>query len=241
MFQWHRGGENDSVPGADHGCQASEGGAAAGGGKVCGEEQPAWNVSNLGEEGCGREGHRSGRDRTVHTGSGEEATNQPVWAAERRARGPHPAGPSCWRHHHLTGLQLPRLVATNTRPYLHSKNLNFFILIDRNNCDISVSSGTDSEIQLLKEVPLYNDVMLPSTSDKVALPLSPLPPTEPLHVSITTPEDAKAKCFTPASSATPASSSVVRPGLPQSLRMILYGHRLVCTEKVVNFYLFSSF
>uniref|UniRef100_A0A3Q3GP29 Hypoxia-inducible factor 1-alpha n=1 Tax=Labrus bergylta TaxID=56723 RepID=A0A3Q3GP29_9LABR len=37
-----------------------------------------------------------------------------------------------------------------------------------------------SEIQLLKEVPLYNDVMLPSTSDKLALPLSPLPSSEPL-------------------------------------------------------------
>uniref|UniRef100_A0A3Q3GPC3 Hypoxia-inducible factor 1-alpha n=1 Tax=Labrus bergylta TaxID=56723 RepID=A0A3Q3GPC3_9LABR len=33
-------------------------------------------------------------------------------------------------------------------------------------------------IQLLKEVPLYNDVMLPSTSDKLALPLSPLPSSE---------------------------------------------------------------
>lgn len=38
-------------------------------------------------------------------------------------------------------------------------------------------------MQLLKEVPLYNDVMLPSTSEKLVLPLSPLPPSEPLHVS----------------------------------------------------------
>lgn len=73
-----------------------------------------------------------------------------------------------------------------------------------------MSSGIDSEIQLLKEVPLYNDVMLPSTSDKLALPLSPLPPSEPLHVTTTTSEDAKEKCYTPASSPTPTSSSVVR-------------------------------
>uniref|UniRef100_A0A6Q2YGS8 Hypoxia-inducible factor 1-alpha n=1 Tax=Esox lucius TaxID=8010 RepID=A0A6Q2YGS8_ESOLU len=38
-------------------------------------------------------------------------------------------------------------------------------------------SSPDSDV-LLKEVPLYNDVMLPSTSDKLALPLSLLPPSE---------------------------------------------------------------
>uniref|UniRef100_A0A3B5A7I2 Hypoxia-inducible factor 1-alpha n=1 Tax=Stegastes partitus TaxID=144197 RepID=A0A3B5A7I2_9TELE len=53
-------------------------------------------------------------------------------------------------------------------------------------------SCPDSEIQLLKDVPLYNDVMLPSTSDKLALPLSPLPPSEPLSITSTTSEDAKA-------------------------------------------------
>ncbi|XP_026800151.1 hypoxia inducible factor 1 subunit alpha b isoform X2 [Pangasianodon hypophthalmus] len=37
----------------------------------------------------------------------------------------------------------------------------------------------DSEMQLLKEVPLYNDVMLPSTSEKLPLPLSPLAPSDP--------------------------------------------------------------
>lgn len=36
-------------------------------------------------------------------------------------------------------------------------------------------------MQLLTDVPLYNDVMLPSTSDRLALPLSPLPPSEPAH------------------------------------------------------------
>ncbi|KAL3049214.1 hypothetical protein OYC64_008647 [Pagothenia borchgrevinki] len=56
-------------------------------------------------------------------------------------------------------------------------------------------SCPDSEIQLLKEVPLYNDVMLPSTSDKLALPLSPLPPYEPLHVSTISSEAAKAESF----------------------------------------------
>lgn len=40
-------------------------------------------------------------------------------------------------------------------------------------------NSSESEIQLLKEVPLYNDVMLPSTSEKLPLPLSPLAPSEP--------------------------------------------------------------
>ncbi|XP_044021919.1 hypoxia inducible factor 1 subunit alpha a [Siniperca chuatsi] len=68
-------------------------------------------------------------------------------------------------------------------------------------------SCPDSEIQLLKDVPLYNDVMLPSTSDKLALPLSPLPPSEPLHVTITTSENTKAGSYVPAPSTTPTSSS----------------------------------
>uniref|UniRef100_A0A7N6B3U3 Hypoxia-inducible factor 1-alpha n=1 Tax=Anabas testudineus TaxID=64144 RepID=A0A7N6B3U3_ANATE len=57
-------------------------------------------------------------------------------------------------------------------------------------------SCPDSEIQLLKDVPLYNDVMLPSTSDKLALTLSPLPPSEPLNVT-TTSEDAKSEVYAP--------------------------------------------
>lgn len=65
-------------------------------------------------------------------------------------------------------------------------------------------------MQLLKEVPLYNDVMLPSTSEKLVLPLSPLPPSEPLHVAPTTPDDTKGKRCILDSSATPASSSVVK-------------------------------
>lgn len=40
-------------------------------------------------------------------------------------------------------------------------------------------SNSDSDMQLLKEVPLYNDVMLPSSSEKLPLSLSPLTPTEP--------------------------------------------------------------
>ncbi|XP_033498424.1 hypoxia inducible factor 1 subunit alpha a isoform X1 [Epinephelus lanceolatus] len=68
-------------------------------------------------------------------------------------------------------------------------------------------SCPDSEIQLLKEVPLYNDVMLPSTSDKLALPLSPLPPSEPLDVTTTSSEVAKAESFAPAPSTTSTSHS----------------------------------
>lgn len=40
-------------------------------------------------------------------------------------------------------------------------------------------NSSESEMHLLKEVPLYNDVMLPSTSEKLPLPLSPLAPSEP--------------------------------------------------------------
>lgn len=65
-------------------------------------------------------------------------------------------------------------------------------------------------MQLLKDVPLYNDVMLPSTSEKLVLPLSPLPPSEPLHVTSSTPDDTKVKHYTLDSSSTPANSSEVK-------------------------------
>uniref|UniRef100_A0A8C1JH62 Hypoxia-inducible factor 1-alpha n=1 Tax=Cyprinus carpio TaxID=7962 RepID=A0A8C1JH62_CYPCA len=39
-------------------------------------------------------------------------------------------------------------------------------------------NNSDSDMQLLKEVPLYNDVMLPSSSKKLPISLSPLTPTE---------------------------------------------------------------
>ncbi|CAL8286874.1 unnamed protein product [Lota lota] len=42
-------------------------------------------------------------------------------------------------------------------------------------------SCPDPEIHLLEDMPLYNDVMLPSTSEPLALPLSPLTPSEPPH------------------------------------------------------------
>nr|UXB53296.1 hypoxia inducible factor 1 subunit alpha [Larimichthys crocea] len=64
-------------------------------------------------------------------------------------------------------------------------------------------SCSDPEIQL----PLYKDVMLPSTSDKLALPLSPLPPSEPLHVTTATSEDTKTERYDPSPSTTTASSS----------------------------------
>ncbi|XP_072222111.1 hypoxia inducible factor 1 subunit alpha a [Leuresthes tenuis] len=58
-------------------------------------------------------------------------------------------------------------------------------------------SSPETEIHMLKDVPLYNDVMLPATSDKLALPLSPLPPSEPLCVSNTASEDEKSESFAP--------------------------------------------
>uniref|UniRef100_A0A8C1SXB6 Hypoxia inducible factor 1 subunit alpha b n=1 Tax=Cyprinus carpio TaxID=7962 RepID=A0A8C1SXB6_CYPCA len=39
-------------------------------------------------------------------------------------------------------------------------------------------NNSDSDMQLLKEVPLYNDVMLPSSSEKLPISLSPLTPTD---------------------------------------------------------------
>lgn len=47
-----------------------------------------------------------------------------------------------------------------------------------NNSSVNLLHFSDSEMQLLKEVPLYNDVMLPSTSEKIALQLSPLTPSD---------------------------------------------------------------
>lgn len=68
-------------------------------------------------------------------------------------------------------------------------------------------SCPDSDLQLVKDVPLYNDVMLPSTSDKLTLPLSPLPPSEPLHVAAATSEEAKVARYAPGPNATTTSSS----------------------------------
>ncbi|XP_052390779.1 hypoxia-inducible factor 1-alpha isoform X2 [Carassius gibelio] len=39
-------------------------------------------------------------------------------------------------------------------------------------------NNSDSDMQLLKEVPLYNDVMLPSSSEKLPISLSPLTPLD---------------------------------------------------------------
>ncbi|KAG7238494.1 hypothetical protein INR49_030767 [Caranx melampygus] len=70
-----------------------------------------------------------------------------------------------------------------------------------------LAPAPDSEIQLLKDVPLYNDVMLPSSSERLALPLSPLPTSEPLHVATTSSEKAKAESYAPAPSTTLTSHS----------------------------------
>lgn len=77
-------------------------------------------------------------------------------------------------------------------------------------------------MQLLKEVPLLNDVMLPSTSEKLLLPLSPLPPSEPLHATSTTPHDTKVKHYMLDSSSPPANSSVVN---------LTTVHLLMCTGR----------
>ncbi|XP_074547583.1 hypoxia inducible factor 1 subunit alpha a [Halichoeres trimaculatus] len=66
-------------------------------------------------------------------------------------------------------------------------------------------SCPDSEIQLLKDVPLYNDVMLPSTSDKLVL--SPLPNSEPLCVNTASKDDKPESYTASPSTATSHSSS----------------------------------
>uniref|UniRef100_A0AAQ4QXP6 Hypoxia-inducible factor 1-alpha n=1 Tax=Gasterosteus aculeatus aculeatus TaxID=481459 RepID=A0AAQ4QXP6_GASAC len=65
-------------------------------------------------------------------------------------------------------------------------------------------SCPESEILLVKEVPLYNDVMLPSTGDQLTPPLSPLPLSETLRVTAVSSEDAKAKSYAPARSTSSA-------------------------------------
>nr|XP_046222931.1 hypoxia-inducible factor 1-alpha-like isoform X3 [Oncorhynchus gorbuscha] len=75
---------------------------------------------------------------------------------------------------------------------------------------ISLDFGSPDSDILLKEVPLYNDVMLPSTSDKLALPHSMLPPNEqPLIPSASV--DTKAD---PNSFSTPGSHSSTEPDSP---------------------------
>uniref|UniRef100_A0A4W5R5X6 Hypoxia-inducible factor 1-alpha n=1 Tax=Hucho hucho TaxID=62062 RepID=A0A4W5R5X6_9TELE len=70
-------------------------------------------------------------------------------------------------------------------------------------------SSPDSDI-LLKEVPLYNDVMLPSTSDKLALPHSMLPPSEQPLV----PSTSVVTKASPDSFSTPGSHSSTEPDSP---------------------------
>uniref|UniRef100_A0AAV2JC02 Hypoxia-inducible factor 1-alpha n=1 Tax=Knipowitschia caucasica TaxID=637954 RepID=A0AAV2JC02_KNICA len=72
-------------------------------------------------------------------------------------------------------------------------------------------SSPDSDMQLLKEVSLYNDVMLPSSSDKLALPLSPLPPSEPLLDPVPSPELVKAEGYSPAPCTTHINPSQANP------------------------------
>ncbi|KAF7662640.1 hypothetical protein LDENG_00231150 [Lucifuga dentata] len=75
-------------------------------------------------------------------------------------------------------------------------------------------SCPDSEIQLLKDVPLYNDVMLPSTSDKLALLLAPLPPSKPLSINSSTSGDTKAESYAPAPPTSPTSHSSTEADSP---------------------------
>ncbi|XP_038142188.1 hypoxia inducible factor 1 subunit alpha a [Cyprinodon tularosa] len=64
-------------------------------------------------------------------------------------------------------------------------------------------SGAESETHLLKDVPLYNDIMMPSSDDKLTLPMSPLSPTEPLDASNSASEEAKPDSFVPTLLTTP--------------------------------------
>ncbi|XP_054653610.1 hypoxia inducible factor 1 subunit alpha a [Dunckerocampus dactyliophorus] len=80
-------------------------------------------------------------------------------------------------------------------------------------------SCPDSDIHLLKDVPLYNDVMLPATSDKLAAPLSPLPPSEPLTVETTVNGKSDNYDSPPSTPATNHSPAQVPPPLDFCLTM----------------------
>ncbi|XP_077395689.1 hypoxia inducible factor 1 subunit alpha a isoform X2 [Festucalex cinctus] len=75
-------------------------------------------------------------------------------------------------------------------------------------------SCPDSDIQLLKDVPLYNDVMLPATSEKLALPLSPLPPSEPLGVDVGAADGKSDDYAGPAATSTTSNSTAEVPPPP---------------------------
>ncbi|CAL8272906.1 unnamed protein product [Merluccius merluccius] len=78
-------------------------------------------------------------------------------------------------------------------------------------------SCPDSEIVLLKDAPLYNDVMLPSSSDCSALPLSPLPPSEPTNSGTSSPGEPEAETCTAVPSSRAGGHSQARsPMGPES-------------------------
>ncbi|XP_073709230.1 hypoxia inducible factor 1 subunit alpha b [Garra rufa] len=74
-----------------------------------------------------------------------------------------------------------------------------FISLDFNN--------SDSGMQLLKEVPLYNDVMLPSSSEKLPISLSPLTPSDSTPVLTKLENGAEDFLFSSASDRRPDSSN----------------------------------
>uniref|UniRef100_A0A3Q2ZWJ7 Hypoxia-inducible factor 1-alpha n=1 Tax=Kryptolebias marmoratus TaxID=37003 RepID=A0A3Q2ZWJ7_KRYMA len=73
-------------------------------------------------------------------------------------------------------------------------------------------SSPESDVHVLKDVPLYNDVVLPSTSDKLTLPLSPLPPSEPFTAANTPAEEVKSERFAPSPTTSPPHGSAEANG-----------------------------
>uniref|UniRef100_A0A671NGF2 Hypoxia-inducible factor 1-alpha-like n=1 Tax=Sinocyclocheilus anshuiensis TaxID=1608454 RepID=A0A671NGF2_9TELE len=63
-------------------------------------------------------------------------------------------------------------------PRLLYEKYGFIILVSEINDKYTHNFLVYSDIQLLKEVPLYNDVMLPSSSEKLPISLSPLTPID---------------------------------------------------------------
>lgn len=78
-----------------------------------------------------------------------------------------------------------------------------------------IKLSLDSDMQLLKEVPLYNDVMLPSSSKKLPLSLSPLTPTEstPALSKLETEAEEFPYRVTTNSTNTPSTSGLGSPGV----------------------------
>uniref|UniRef100_A0A671NF31 Hypoxia-inducible factor 1-alpha-like n=1 Tax=Sinocyclocheilus anshuiensis TaxID=1608454 RepID=A0A671NF31_9TELE len=83
---------------------------------------------------------------------------------------------SVYEYYHA--LDSDHLTKTHHNCELLYEKYGFIILVSEINDKYTHNFLVYSDIQLLKEVPLYNDVMLPSSSEKLPISLSPLTPID---------------------------------------------------------------